>query len=185
MLLNIYIIDNNIIVDMIIKHLRKLRSIAQYANAVMFVYIEANLSWVTANTLAGVAQAGEFYPCIVKKYDPKNKGRFGVWTQEAEKEKMCHETKHVMADGALYYAEHFFSETAPLTIQQEIKAQLEVYRRNIRLSDSGKVTIEYTGKSTNRKDDLAIVIQLLLYWSRYNRESTEYQQEKQSNSWRE
>lgn len=161
----------------------RIRQDPRYAFAVIFVYIEANLSWVTANDMARLCMQQRFYPTIVKSYDTTKAQRYGVWTGESEKEMYSNEMKRALGDGAIAYADDFISQD--VNVKSEVRSQLEVYRRNVKFVEgSEKARVTYTGKSSGRRDDLAIVLQMLLYWSRYNRSSREYLQTAAENGWK-
>jgi hypothetical protein len=150
---------------------------------VIYVYIEANLSFVSANQIKQLIEPQSLYPIVVKSFDPKNDGRCGVWTGDTEKELYAIEMQRALSDGALVYADSFI--TSDDHMREEVRAQLEVYRREVRVTPgTGKLKVIYTGKSHGRKDDVAIVMQMLLYWSRVTRESTEYMEAAESNGWR-
>jgi hypothetical protein len=175
--------DDNTIIDMLETHLAGLRANPRYKAAVVYVYVEANMSFVTANRIKNIIDKPVYYPTIVAQYDPKGESRYGVWSGPEEKEMYADELKRALADGQLCYAEHFVSQDGA-AVKSELKDQMEVFRRELKVSPTGKKTYVYTGKSNGRKDDLCIVLQMLLYWSKYTRESSEYANAATQNGWR-
>lgn len=168
---------------MIETHLSRIREDDRYHHALIYVYIEANLSFVTARDIGRICSQPQFFPVVVKSFDSTKDERDGVWTGEAEKQMYTSEMKRALADGALSYADNFLSQTE--NVQAEVQAQLEVFRRDVKLTEGcTKPKITYTGKSNGRKDDLCLVLQMLLYWSRVQRESAEYLTAAASNGWR-
>jgi hypothetical protein len=175
-------VDNNAVTNMLETHLQNIRDDPRYNTAVIYVYIEANMSFLTANKVKEIVEHPRFYPVLVQSFDPTTDARAGVWTGPDEKYLYAEEMKRALADGALVYAARFISSDE--SIKPEIVKQLEVYRREAKVSASGKRTIEYTGKSLGRKDDVCIVMQMLLHWSRLMRNSDEYQKAAELNGWR-
>lgn len=185
--LYVYVItETNRINNMIETHLLKHRQDPRYANAMIYVYIEANLSWVTANDIAKLCLQPRFYPVQVMRYDPKPTQFYGVWTGASEKQMYVELTQKSLSSGQLCYAENFITaEPQTNLIKAEIRSQLEMYRRVVTFKegdDQPKIT--YTGKSPGRKDDLAIVVQMLMYWSRLLRSSKEYIDTATMNGWK-
>jgi hypothetical protein len=175
-------IDSNVIVDMLEKHLTRLREDARYQNAVIYVYIEANMSWVTANDIKKVVEQPRFYPVIVRSYDTSPEQKPGVHTGQPEKEMYSRDLQRALGDGQLCYADRFISDDP--NVKQELRSQMEVYRREVEVGPNGKLKSNFTGKSNGRKDDLCMVVQMLLYWSRLERESAEYVHAATANGWR-
>lgn len=152
----------------------------------IYVYIEANLSWVTANDIANICLHKDNYPIQVMSYDPTKDQRFGVWTGKSEKEWYAREMKQALASGTLMYAEDFITaEPKAVAIKGEIRDQLQLYRRIVTYKDGDdQPTVTYSGKGGGRKDDLAIVLQMLLWWSKLNRASHEYKEAAHHNGWK-
>lgn len=176
--------DGTKIKSMVERHLTQLRADPRYQYALIYVYIEANLSWVTAHDLAQLCMQQKYYPVLVKSYDTTKENRYGVWTGETEKEMYVMEMRRALNEGALCYAEDLNS-SEPAAIKKDVMGQLEVYRRNVKYTEgSEKVKVSYTGKSSGRKDDLAIILQMLLYWSHVTRCSHEYLEAASANGWK-
>jgi hypothetical protein len=177
-----FFVDWNVVVDMFEDHLTKLRSDSRYKNALIYVYIEANMSYIDANEVRKVLEQPQFYPVIVKSFDPTTEERAGVWTGPPEKQLYAMELKRALSDALLVYADNLITNDPG--VKTEIKNQLEVFRRDVKITPQGKRTIEYTGKSSNRKDDMCLVLQMMLYWSNEMRESHEYIKASETNGWR-
>lgn len=163
--------------------MEKLRAVPAYQTAMIYVYIEANLSFVTANRIKAIVNKPCFYPIQVQSFDPSTEERAGVWTGEVEKQLYTIELQRALADGALYYASNFVTQGDVKEVKSEVKEQLENFRREVTLVN-GKMKVVYTGKTGTRKDDLCLVVQMLLHWSRENRLSDEYAQAATANGWR-
>lgn len=169
---------------MIQTHLRKLRATETYRTAVIFMYIEANMSYITANQMRTIAEKPEFYPMHVETFDPTTEERAGVWTGEDEKHLYALEMKSVLLNGALWYASDFITSDPINALKTEVREQMGHFRREFKMMPNGKLKVTYTGKSNNRKDDVCIVIQMLLHWSKETRESQTYMDAAAANGWR-
>jgi hypothetical protein len=172
----------NKVVDMLEGHLTDLRNDARYRRAVIYAYVENNSSFTNANEVRRVLEQPRFYPVVVKSFDSKKEQRYGVWTGAAEKEMYALEMKRALGDGRLCYADKFISRDKGM--KTEILSQLEHYRKELKVSPSGKKTYEYTGKGGGRKDDVCIVLQMILYWSMLERQTPEYMHAAEENGWR-
>ena len=158
----------NDILDMLDNHLLALRRIPQYASAVFWFYIEANMSFLTVDDLRNhFLSHPEFGQLRVAREDGKAQGKWGVWTGEKEKEMYAKRLQKTMSEGKLHYAENFVSASRPAA---ESKAQLERQVANLRKEAKpclepgfDRVKFTYTGKSQGERDDGSMALQIALY----------------------
>lgn len=162
--------------------MKALRKDPRYKNAMIYVHIEANLSYLTANKTKDMVDKSEFYPVYCTQFNPSKDATTGVWSGEVEKAMYVQAMQYALSDGSLEYAADFITNDE--TIKGEAKNQLESYRRDVKLLPNGKQSVSYSGKGSNKKDDVCIVMQMLLYWGRYTRDTHEYIQAAQTNGWR-
>jgi hypothetical protein len=168
---------------MLQQHIIDIRKDPRYQGAVIYVYIEANLNYIGANRIKNLLSLPAFYPLRVQHFDPSTEQKAGVYTGEVQKEQYIEETKRALSEGALCYAENFISNDPD--IKTEISQQLEAYRADVKTDPlTHKRTVYHTGKSAGKKDDCALVVQMMLYWSRLFRDSHEYAEAAESNGWR-
>lgn len=156
------------------RHLRSLRS--KYPRAVTFFYAEAQMSWITADRLANVAQQISLDIRIVSR-DPKGLGRPGVTTGENEKRLFTDEISEALGSEALVYADDFISDNK-VSVQVEFEQQLKLFRRMVKLSTDNNVfskpKITYSGAG---QDDIVMAMGIVLLHSRLTRNSPEYLKE--------
>jgi len=165
------------------QHFIDIRKDPRYRSAVIFVYIEANLNYIGANRIKNLLSLPAFYPVVFQHFDPSTECKVGVYTGEKEKIMYVEEAKRALSDGSLCYTENFLTNDPD--IKTEIKNQFEAYRADVRLNAvTKKRTVDHTGKSAGKKDDCALVIQMLLYWSHLFRDSDEYAKTAERNGWR-
>lgn len=151
-------------------HFTKLRDNPAYQKALIVVYIEANMSFITADEIATEFQKPIFEPIIFERRDDKKKGRVGIWTGPSTKEQMHSQMKEALTSNSLFYARSFISSD-----EKKQKEQFEKEVGNFRLEKEASlvpwriVKIFYTGKSSG-KDDLCITVQMALYWSKLRRD---------------
>lgn len=173
---------------MIEAHFHKLRSIRQYANAFIYVYIEANMSFIGADFLHNLISVPEFAPLEVVSEDKTSLQRPGVWTGETEKEFYAKTLQHVLSDGMLSYAhdDQFVSQD-PVNVKNLLVQQLRTYRKETKLVGDpafGKLRVSYSGKSSGKKDDMSMVLQIALGQANKKRISADYRATAEAHGWR-
>jgi hypothetical protein len=165
----------NDIMNLMDNHLIGLRKIPQYRDSLFVVYIEANMSFIEVDRIREhlVSRSQEFGEVFVVSEDPKNKGRYGVWTGETEKELYAKGIRQLMSEGRIHYAENFVSASRP---EKESKQQLEDQMRNLRKEAEpclkpgmDKVKITYTGKAPGVRDDACMSLQIVLHHAQQQR----------------
>lgn len=160
----------NDVLMMLDEHIMKLRTMPEYRDAVLWIYIEANMSFISADELGRHFEDNQhqFGRVVVARHDPKNLGRTGVWTGEKEKELYAKHLQKLLSDGLIRYAESFVTVTK--NTAAEAKAQLEEQIRNLRkeakpVLEPGfdKVKYTYTAKANGVRDDASMALQIALH----------------------
>jgi hypothetical protein len=147
---------------MIRGHIERLREYPEYAEAYIEVFVESNLSYLSANAVANMVMS---YPRVNVAREDKL-GRYGVHTGEAEKENYAKGLGIIMMDNMLHFAHHVASVDWKEN-RMGLIDQLRVFRREVIESKSpgfSNPKVCYTGKSHGRKDDLVLALQIALYW---------------------
>lgn len=155
---------------MLDNHLLKIRQQPQYSNAFFMIYIEANMSWISADGLrTHFGKQPQLGQHLVYSRDPKKLGRPGVWTGESEKELYARGLRKMMHAGQLRYAENFISVGKKVhETKQILEDQLRQLRKETAASSGlepgfDKVKTTYTGKSHGVRDDACMSLQIALY----------------------
>jgi hypothetical protein len=143
-------------------HLRQLRSIKLYEESFIVFGAEANMSWLTSDTISSLIS--RYPPCTVISSDPV---RVGVWTGHQEKMRGWQQTMLLLKANSIGIASNVFG-TKP-------KEHLDLFRQHMErfslvMTDPEKNVftapkITVSGKQHNRADDLATVCILLVYWA--------------------
>ena len=175
------------VVGMVRRHLTQLRRDPRYEAALMVIFIEANMSYIGADRLAGIiASTPLFAPSSVESKDPRDHGRVGVWTGPTEKKSMAEYLRLVIEEDTLCVADRLVGHKTDRDFD-ELMHQLACYRRHIvepREPGIGTWKETFTGKGPGKKDDLAMTLQLALWWGERTRTSYSFQQKALRNGWR-
>lgn len=157
--------------NMIRRHLQSLKEHPLYCNAHKVLFIEANMSYITADQVAEWCR--EYQPTIIESKDPKNRGRAGVWTGEYEKEAYAFLTRTIVEEDRLYFAADMVGANPQRSIDN-LLAQMRQYRMERHEPEDvafGKYKFTFCGKTPGgEKDDQLLSWQILEYWSRLKRE---------------
>lgn len=193
----VFVSEWDVVTRMIKAHFKALRSNRLFKRSWIYVYIEANLSFIGADAIANVIQCPENQPVVIAKQDATDKGRYGVWTGEFEKENYAALLGQLLRDNTMFYSDQYVMgarDEKIKTLQEqavEYKAMMIEQLRNYRLEAKhppdaafGKVKFSYTGKTTNKKDDCVLVLSIALYWANRMREHPEYVTRQQEHNWR-
>lgn len=161
---------HNQVVALIEGHLDNIRLNPWYKNAHIFVFIEANYGgWWSADVVRKVVEQPKYAPLEACRYDETADDRVGVWMRDELKDCMAGDMQRSLGDGQWCWAKDFISwGKKAKDIQKELCEQLANYRKEIvppTDEATGKWKAVITGKSAGRKDDLAIVAQIALYFS--------------------
>jgi len=180
---------HNEIMKMLENFILRTRSMRVYRDALIFIAIEANMSFITADMLAGFFQNPRFGRIEVLSLDPKKHQRPGVWTGENEKERYAESMERALANGTLCYAREQAGDPAkwPL-VKQEFQSQLGSFRREVDPAKDpmfGRNKITFTGKAGNgKKDDLVLATQIALYHLEWLKTTDRFQDMATAQGWR-
>lgn len=164
-------------------HLAKLKRI--YPRSTIFLYIEANMSWISSDRLATCAAEVSRDIRIVSR-DRKGLNRPGVETTSLEKRLYTDAIREALSSEALVYARDFVCEsnTKKVGNQSKLEEQLSLFREIIIPSTDenvrNKPKIEFSGQG---KDDTVFALGIALYNGRITREDPEYQKEAREQGW--
>ena len=158
---------HNDILQMLERFILRTRSYRTYRDSHIFVFIEANMSFISADMIANFMRNPRFGSVEAVSLDPKNKQRYGVWTGEVEKERYAEAMERALANGSLCYASEQVGDPDKWEANKKaFEEQTGWYRREVDEAKNpafNKNKVTFTGKSSGRKDDMTIVVQLLLY----------------------
>lgn len=167
-------------------HITALRDTPQYADAFIYVYIEANMSWISVDMIADVLLGHDTKQrTVVVQQDPGKNERFGVWTGPAEKENYAAGLQRVLVDNLLFFAENMVGGHQARD-KQNLMQQLSVYRKEVKAPTEpihGKYKTSFGGKSQGQKDDLAMALQICLHWMCKTRTSSNFLSEARKHGW--
>jgi len=156
-----------------------LRQHIRYKHSVIFVIIEANMSYITADGIREFLErrcpdeyAIDVQPMVVvNDFDSSGKGRVGVITGDVEKELYAEELAAIMKDGCLCIAQDFIKPHAEETEQvlSALYEQLSNYMLDVKIAQDrvfGEAKRKYTGKVGGAFDDLSMLAQMLNFWGK-------------------
>ena len=157
---------------MIRRFLQALQDHPLYSGATKFDFIEANMSYISANLVASWCREAKYGHHVVESRDSSPRGREGVWTGAYEKEAMAWKLRERLGNDTLCYALDMLNQTEqPASIERHktmLTAQLRQYRmERVEPSDVtfGKYKYAYTGKTAGgEKDDMYMALVLGDYW---------------------
>jgi hypothetical protein len=178
-------LDDVKIDKMIIEHYYKLR--LANPDMAIIIFIEANMSWLGASHVKRILMPDvtdrddQLYyqqlmrltknrgldPVWVWNLNPTAKGAPGVITGEQQKVRGADDLATVLIQDNLRMAKEFVSADEK-GYYHALREQMQHYRKEIKTPADpifGKTKIAYTGKSSGRKDDLVISLQLAILWS--------------------
>ena len=158
---------NNAIVAMLQNHVLALRKIHEYRDAIIFLYIESNMSFLSADGVCEmfISDAERFGPMIPVSDRKQDDGRYGVWSGQFEKEAYAIGLMYAMSDGTIDYAEHIACSNL-IPTKALLEDQMRALRRETKqATDSAynPVKVVFTGKSHNTRDDLVMALQIALH----------------------
>jgi hypothetical protein len=155
---------------MMINHYIKIKNSPQYKTATVRIYIEANMSFITANQMAIDIKS---HPALrgqdiqIVKFDPNGLGRYGVWTSPASKEQWMAELTRNISVMRTVEAKNFITSRRPATLLEDVSQvhldqfceQLKQMRVIVTAPPEGHGSSQLfprrsiTGKSAGKKDD--------------------------------
>lgn len=157
------------------RHLEQLK--AKFPCAVIFFYVEANMSWITADRFSDAAKQVSI-DIRVESRDRKGLGRPGVETTDVEKRLYTDAIAESLSSEALVYAKDFISDETVRT-QSKFEEQLNLFRRIVKApaEDSVAFTKPKISFSGLGADDTIMAVGIMLLNSRLTRQSPEYLRE--------
>lgn len=164
-------------------HLAKLKRV--YPRSTIFLYIEANMSWISADRMATCAIDVSRDIRIVSR-DRKGLNRPGVETTSLEKRLYTDAIREALSSEALVYARDFVCESPEKKVanQAKFEEQLGLFREIVIPSTDENVRnrpkIEFSGQG---KDDTVFAAGIALYNGRITREDPDYQKEAREQGW--
>jgi hypothetical protein len=173
------------IMAMVVGHLKSLRAVKAYQGAHIYLFIEANMSWLSADFVAGYTRQHDDNLSVVSA-DASKHHRPGVWTGPTEKENYTAALISLLQDNRLYFAKNTTSERLA-EHQLDLKRQLTVFRKEIKAPVDqvfGRFTVAFSGKAPGKKDDLVLALQICLYWMGRQRGNTDFLAYAKSRHWR-
>ena len=160
---------DNDIMAMLTNHILNLRKIHKHREAWIVIFIEANDGWLHADRLKNLfmGDIGKFGKIYLPAVDNKNLDRVGVRTTQWNKPQYVRETKALLSEGKLHFSSEFVGQNEVID-KKNFMAQLRHYRKELTYSKNpaDPPKVRYTGKSAGTRDDLAMVLQILIYWAR-------------------
>jgi hypothetical protein len=164
---------HDVIVKMLQNHVLMLRAIPQYHKADIFLYIEANMSFISADEVCEmyIRNDEKFGPVIPVSDRKEGDGRYGVWSGQYEKEAYARGLAYTMSDGNLDYCRHMAGAKIEAT-KMVLQDQMKNLRREAKTPQDmafQQVKYVYTGKSSGKRDDLCMALQIALHCMRKQR----------------
>lgn len=154
------------VVAMMKSHILMIRHTPPYTTAHIIIYLEANLSYLTADQCATVLSDPMFHPIHFESHDPKGFGRVGIITTQERKELGVAHVQRSLVANTLCYADPFISLNGT-KVKAELEQQMRRYRMEKRIKDDifQKPKFTMTGKGSGERDDMIMCLMLALYWS--------------------
>lgn len=170
--------DNAVVRERFAAFLGSIRSVECFRNAIMYISIEANYGgWCASKDIARVASQPEFGNVHVLSFDPDHKGRPGFWTGANEKYMFQQSLGQSLAQETLRYSSNMIGPNSGADVEAMEKQILSFYKASKPLKDPvfGTPAYIFTGKGAGgQKDDLCLVLQMVIYFSLVVRQSEGY-----------
>ena len=134
------------------------------------------MSWVSADRLACILGDDKYKPVHFECSDRNGAHKAGVWTDGKNKEQMVHLLNQSLAEHSLVFARTIIG-AEPERDRVALIKQMEMYRKDVKEPFDlvrGKTRVSYSGKSPGVKDDLAMTLQICLYWSQCKLRDSRY-----------
>lgn len=149
--------------ECVLEHFRRLFAIPQMQQAIAIVAFESN----SGHHYALSKQIQHAFPSRIVLMGDKDLRKGGVTTTNKTKQAMMEVTQAALLKKDMHVAKEFVTTHAkPGALMEQFRAQMLRYREHRKPSDTpfGKDQVAWSGKSGNMKDDLAVTLQLALYW---------------------
>lgn len=152
--------------DFITNYFTCMRRDPRYSDCHMRVFIEANMSFTTAQGVHDLLKSSALFGNVdVVRFDPKGKDRPGVWTSKDAKHAYCLEIgAHIEHT---YFTQQTCSSNAPAVLAEFYK-QLGFFHEELLEPAGGAETALFrksvlTGKGQGKKDDLFMAFGICIY----------------------
>lgn len=150
-----------------------------YGRSVIVLIIEANMSYIGADLVAGWLRRVDLRPVYILSRDPTPKARVGVWTGENEKVLYAAEMERVLANHTLRRAAELIDHPRALPRWDQLVQQMAMFRRTVKNPADEvfqSVKVAFSGKGGGNADDLCLALQMALYWGNDVRRDTSFLQ---------
>ncbi len=168
---------------MIDAHFQMLYDTPRYKDAWAFVAAEANMSYLDVDMIENILK--KFPRVIMLRQDSSKLNRAGVWTGPHEKENYAAGLQRTLVNNMLYFAEDMVGGHLERD-KNELLKQLSLYRKEVKAPPEpmhGTYKVTYGGKSHGCKDDLAMSLQICLYWMLRTRISQDFRDRAKKMGW--
>lgn len=174
-------VDGDRVRLMIHTHFMRIRAQPCFARSHIRLFIEANLSFISAfDVVASLQDFNQYGSIEAVRFDPMGKNRFGIWTTAESKELYCREMQRSIEQLHLY--RHFarVAQDAERTLP-ELYSQLGEFRIEIRVPNEEQPgTLFYkrvfTGKGPGKKDDMFMALGIALKYAFDSQSDHRFQQ---------
>lgn len=159
----------DVVEKMLLNHLTALRSNRYYHGARVVLYMEANMSWIDVDRIAGIINTRNFHIEIAK-----TKGRYGVTTGHHEKKMYALQVGHCLRLNTLTATRKVFGED-PARDMKLLYQQMDRFRTEVKEAKMPGVApkITYTGKgSGSLSDDILLALMICLWHAEAQRRTT-------------
>lgn len=152
---------------MIEAHYLALRESATYAHSRVHVYIEANMSFITADEIVKRLQMNPKLLHFLEfaRYDPGKSDRYGVWTSPHSKKAYAVGMQRFIP--TLTFARELLSGAGEAEkLRTKLVEQFKNFREEIDPVQRGTslfATVRYTGKSAGKCDDMVLSTQIAAF----------------------
>ena len=145
----------------LIGHFARLRSVPQFSEAQLVIFIEHQGDFVRANRYAEMLKRSIGHRVMIPSADTKDLMRPGVPTTNATKEDGTGLLQTILDDNALHFGDPFVA-TDPAKLKEELISQMKNYKRQVKRPTDmvyGKYRSTLSGKSaTGSQDDLVTAL---------------------------
>ena len=171
------------------EHMKQVRANAKFKKSMIFLYIEANMSWLTSDDYS-LELEKHYKPLTIVRQDPKKAPegtlpRAGVITTRAEKERYVSHLQHLLSMGNLRISKDLISQQ-PNGIVDKFIQQLNEFKRTVtppKNPNSDRYEITIGGKGIDSKDDLVFAVMIGCVFAMVRRQTLEYRALKNAFGW--
>lgn len=145
--------------DRLVAHIRRIQANRYCQNARIVVDVETGTGFTAGNVNKLIKQHFNRV-VIMSDYDRKP----GRQTSNESKAEMAQLTNAMLMKGDVCFHEHFVTtHEDPEQLMEMFTEQMIAYKRNIKETERGYVSVIYNGKEGNKKDDMAVTFQRAVY----------------------